>query len=303
MMEDGIVVRRLTRATQRYGFIVPTGKMAADEARKYIQKVREDLKKRRLVTADGKVSIREAPIFQDEDFFIAQPDGEKADIKVLQGDGGLGDIGDIQHFLNKFFSGVKVPKAWLGFEADVNAKATLTEEAIAFARAARRVQLALRVGLHHIVDSRYMAQGIDPKILQYRILLPAMSTVDEMRDLEVQQLKAQIAKIYAVDIKCITNHVVLTQFMGLSDEEAYEIEQDQADQAQLEAQAQIAGQQQLMAAQSQQALAQNEEAVWRTWRVRQLTESARSLALWSLEHKAWERAADPADQTIVYLGE
>jgi len=303
MMEDGIVVRRLTRATQRYGFIVPTGKMSGDEARKYIQKVREDLKKRRLVTADGKVSVREAPIFQDEDFFIAQPDGEKADIKVLQADGGLGDIGDIQHFLNKFFSGVKVPKAWLGFEADVNAKATLTEEAIAFARAARRVQVAVRVGLHHIVDSAFIAQGIDPTQLQYRILLPAMSTVDEMRDLEVQKLKADIAKVYAVDIKAITTHMVLTMFLGLSEEEATEVEQDMADQAQLEADARIAGQQELMAAQSSQLQAANEDKVWLNWRVRQLSESARALALWSLEQKAWERTADPACKTVVYLGE
>jgi len=282
---------------------VPTGKLVGDDARKYIQNVRNDLKKRRLVTADGKVSVREAPIFQDEDFFIAQPDGGKADIKVLQADGGLGDIGDIQHFLNKFFSGVKVPKAWLGFEADVNAKATLTEEAIAFARAARRVQTAVTVGLHHIVDSAFIARGVDPTPLPYRILLPAMSTVDEMRDLEVQKLKADIAKIYAVDIKAITNHIVLTQFMGLSEEEAYEIEQDIADQAQLEAEAQIAGQQQAIAAQSQQLQAANEEKVWLNWRVRQLSESARSLALWSLEQKAWERAADPASKMTVYLGE
>ena len=303
MMEEGIVVRRLTRATQRYGFVVPTGKLVGDDARKYIQNVRNDLKKRRLVTADGKVSVREAPIFQDEDFFIAQPDGGKADIKVLQADGGLGDIGDIQHFLNKFFSGAKVPKAWLGFEADVNAKATLTEEAIAFARAARRVQTAVQVGLHHIVDSAFIARGVDPTQLPYRILLPAMSTVDEMRDLEVQKLKADIAKIYAADIKAITNHIVLTQFMGLSEEEAYEIEQDIADQAQLEAEAQSAGQQQAIAAQSQQLQAANEEKVWLNWRVRQLSESARSLALWSLEQKAWERAADPAHGTVVYLGE
>lgn len=678
MMEDGIVVRRLTRATQRYGFIVPTGTMGGEDARRYVQKIREDLKKRRLVTADGKVSVREAPIFQDEDFFLAQPTGEKADIKVLQADGGLGDIGDIQHFLNKFFSGVKVPKAWLGFEQDVNclgletripcldgqirtldqiiqtyeatgwlpyvysydeaskriapgrvtwagmtrrqatvvevalddgsvhlctadhrwmrldgvwveakdllagdqllplrrrvrrsksyhgyeqlsdpfggtelthlrvarevmagqlegldrphvhhkdrskrnndprnliplkyeehlvahttdrfetltefrkangawnrgitkrscdpraerlrplttiktlclvcrewftvplsqkkkkvcshacagirsaakrhgvvgficeycgerfrgvkstvgrkrfcstqcmyasqrrrtlaackycgetfetkvgrprqfcskqcsntygnkaraglipvpnhrvlsvrvlkgmqdtgditverfsnffvadaetggvlvhnSKATLTEEAIAFARAARRVQVAVRVGLHHLVDSRYVARGIDPASLKYRVLLPAMSTVDEMRDLEVQKLKADIAKIYAVDIKAITNHIVLTRFLGLSDEEAYAIEQDQADQAELEAQVQIAGQQQAIAAQSEQARAAREERVWKEWRIRQLSESARSLALWSLEQKAWERA-DPADKTVIYLGE
>jgi hypothetical protein len=305
MMEDSIVVRRLTRATQRYGFMVPTGNLAGEEARKYVMKVRDDMKKRRLVTADGKLALRDAPMFQDEDFFLAQPNGEKADIKVLQGDGGLGDIADIQHFLNKFFGGVKVPKNLLRKCADVSTRATLTEQAIAFARAARRVQVAVRMGLHHIVDAQYLAMGIDPTTVEYRILLPAMSTVDEMRNLEVAKLRAELAKLYLVDMKVITPEYVLTEYLKLPEAQALELLQDLADQQQMEADAQVAAQQAMEAQKAPPPGAPaQEERIWREWRIRQLTETARAMALWSLEHQAWERAQDPLKgDTVVYLGD
>jgi hypothetical protein len=321
MMEDGMVVRRLTRATQRIAYIVPTGTMEAEAQRAYIQKLRDDLKKRRLVTADGKLSLREAPIFQDEDVFVAQPEGEKADVRVLQADGGLGEIGDVMHFLNRFFAGVKVPKAWLGFEADIHAKATLTEQAIAFARAARRVQLCVRTGFHHVIDSVLTLRGIDPHRVRYNLLLPAMSTVDEMRDITIAQLKANIAKIYSVDIGAVTKHYVLTKFLGLTADEAYALEQDLAMDAAIEAEAEAATAQQALAvksANSQEAAKADltsgtnamstgmppatEAQIAQAYYLRQLTETARSLAKWSLEQRAYERALEPAkDTTVVYL--
>jgi hypothetical protein len=182
-----------------------------------------------------------------------------------------------------------------------NSKATLTEQAISFSRAARRVQVAVRVGLHHIMDVQYMLRNVDPVKVQYKILLPAMSTVDEQRVWEMNKLKAEIAKIYGVDVKVLTDRFILTHYVGLTQEEADAILKEKADQAQIEADASAA-----LAAQ-QQAVQQGAppmEMLWTNWQLRGLRESVRDLSRWSLEQRAWERAADPADgKVVVYLGE
>ncbi|MEW6613928.1 MAG: portal protein [Thermodesulfobacteriota bacterium] len=123
MMEDGMVIARLTRSNMRYKWKIDVGNMSANEARTFLRDVKMELRKKRVIDpATGKFKLTDNPLKDEEDFFVAVRDGSPADVDAIQGSATLGTIGDVEYFQNKLFSMLKVPKAYLGLERDVNAK-------------------------------------------------------------------------------------------------------------------------------------------------------------------------------------
>ena len=107
----------------------------------------------------------------------------------------MGVVTDIEYLHNKLFSGIKVPKAYLGFERDVNAKATLTEQGVQFARTVRRIQMALLTEFRKFVDFVLTTRGIDPTEVETRNAT-AHFIVDELRTWEIERIKLEIASMY-----------------------------------------------------------------------------------------------------------
>jgi len=224
MMEDGMVIGRLTRAHLRYKWLIDVTGMDQKQAQDHLKKVKKDLRKKRTINpVTGKLDVNTNPLTAEEDFFVGVTKDSKADVDVVQGQGNLGDIGDVEHFQNKLFSGLKVPKAYLGLERDINAKATLTEQDIQFARSVRRVQAAVRKGLRQLFDLELILKGIIVANVEYSIKFSSISMVDEMRKWQVEKIKAEVARIYGVEIDVLSDEFILSTFLGLSDEQIAQI--------------------------------------------------------------------------------
>ncbi|RLA89267.1 MAG: hypothetical protein DRG20_04935 [Deltaproteobacteria bacterium] len=199
MMEDGMVIARLTRSTMRYKFKIDVGDLPPDKAKKAVEEVRQNIKKHRFVDDQGRLKIRDNPLTNDEDFFIAVRQGSPADIEPIQGQANLGEIKDVEYFQNKIFAGLKVPKAYLGLERDINAKATLTEQDIQFSRSVRRIQDVIKKGFKKICDLELMLLGYFPS--KYKVLMSPISFKDEIRKWQAEKLKAEVEEIKAKQIQ------------------------------------------------------------------------------------------------------
>lgn len=224
MMEDALVIARLTRAPQRYGFLVDVDGIEPGEPTiEYLNKVKDMMKKRRTIDpATGKMDLKFNPLSMEEDLFVGVRSNGKSDVKVLQGQANLGQLGDIEFFQNKLFAGIKVPKAYLGFERDVNAKATLTEQDVQFARSVRRIQLAIIEQYRKLFDFVLAVRGVDPTAVEYTIKLPVISTIDELRMWQVKKLKAEVAKVLRKEVG-LSFRWILQNMLELSDEDIEDI--------------------------------------------------------------------------------
>lgn len=224
MMEDALVIARLTRAPQRYGFLVDVDGIEPGEPTiEYLNKVKDMMKKRRTIDpATGKMDLKFNPLSMEEDLFVGVRSNGKSDVKVLQGQTNLGQLGDIEFFQNKLFAGIKVPKAYLGFERDVNAKATLTEQDVQFARSVRRIQLAIIEQYRKLFDFVLAVRGVDPTAVEYTIKLPVISTIDELRMWQVKKLKAEVAKVLRKEVG-LSFRWILQNMLELSDEDIEDI--------------------------------------------------------------------------------
>ncbi|RPJ06427.1 MAG: hypothetical protein EHM36_06970 [Deltaproteobacteria bacterium] len=220
LMEDGMVIGRLTRSHLRYKILVDTEGMDAEEARSHVKQVKEDFKKKRMINpVTGQLDTSTNPLSAEEDFFIGVTKDSKADVGALQGAMNLGNIRDVEYFQTKLFAGLKVPKAFVGLEKDVKAKATVVEEDIQFARTVGRIRKGLRAGLRQVFDYQLVLSGITPTDDTYQIHFAPISMVDEMRKWTMEKLKAEVAKIYRVDIPLLSDRFILKHFLGLPDEE------------------------------------------------------------------------------------
>jgi hypothetical protein len=227
LMEDGLVIGRLTRSHLRYKILVDVEGMDKEEREAYVKAVKKEFKKKALINPlTGQLETTQNPLSAEEDFFLGVTKDSKADVSVLQGATNLGNIRDVEYFQTKLFAGLKVPKAFVGLEKDVKAKATIVEEDIQFARTVGRIRKGLRRGLTQIYDHQLMLQGVLPSKGLYVIRFAPISMVDEMRKWTMEKLKAEVAKIYKIDMGILTNEYILKNYIGLSDEEIAGLEKE-----------------------------------------------------------------------------
>lgn len=284
-MEDGVIISRLTRSQMRYGIMVDTGELSPDEAFAYIEgKVKPAFKKRRMIDpATGKLSLRDSPLHAEEDLFLPQPKDGKSDIKVLQGATNLGQLADLEYFRNKLYSSMKVPKAFLGLEADTAGKNVIHEIEVSWARSVRRVQVALQTGLKELTDTALVLKGVDISRLAYAVVFPPISTIDELREWQVEQIKAAIANVWGSQLNVVSTNFLLKKYLGMTDEqiEAMKTEEKPEKKAFSFGHEDLPGLPQL-------------SEVRRDLRLRSMLDTLKLLVDWELEGQTYERTMDPA---------
>ena len=89
-------------------------------------------------------------------------------------------IDDIDYLKNKMFAALKIPRAYLGYEENVNGKATLAAEDVRFARTIERIQRTVVSELSKIAIVHLYAQGIqDSEMTNFSLSLVNPSTIYE----------------------------------------------------------------------------------------------------------------------------
>ncbi len=128
-LEESLIVGRLTRDILKLVFYVDTTGLPPNERRRALQDFQMAVMQRMHV--DGR---RENPFSVMTDFFVSsgwiklgqqiQPMQTKVDV-IDPKNVGIHDITDIEYLHRKFTAALRVPRAHLGFEKDINSKSTL----------------------------------------------------------------------------------------------------------------------------------------------------------------------------------
>ena len=225
MLEDTLVVTRIAQANRKGVWKIDVTGMGEKEAAKHINKIRLMNQKRWYFSAEGKLKTEKDPLIPMEDIYIpVRKDAPGGDYQMIGGVTHLGEIRDVEHFHNKLFSGTKVPKAYLGFERDVNSKATLYQQNVAFVKMIKRHRYALAEGLRKIYKISWIMAGVNPNSFNWRIRFPEIGTPDEESKWNIENLKANLLSVYRnMGINLPTDWIIRTMFMNLSPAEAEEL--------------------------------------------------------------------------------
>ena len=142
-----MLVYRVIRAPERRVFYIDVGNVPPEDVANYLEQAQTSLKRNQVVDKDtGKVDLRYNPLSVDEDYFLPVRGGDSGTkIDTLAGGQNTAAIEDVEYIQKKLFAALKIPRAYLGYDEDVGAKATLAQEDIRFSRTIQRIQKRIKL--------------------------------------------------------------------------------------------------------------------------------------------------------------
>lgn len=195
MLEDAVMIYKLTRAPQRYAFYVDVTDVPPAKRDAWLQKQKRDLKKKSMVDPrTGRLDMRYNPLSLDEDYVIAVADGRQlARVEVLSG-ADYQNIDDVGYFQRKLHGALKVPRAYMGQDAPVQGRAILSNEDVRAARVTLQVQKELRNGVERLVRIDQAARGYPaPWQTEFEVCMTVPSGIYELAAMEVKTARADFA--------------------------------------------------------------------------------------------------------------
>jgi len=184
-MEEALVINWLTRAFARLLFILDVTGKSDKEAELYIKRFKQSLQQKKI--ASGTLGTEQLSVVKDiyigRGYHTRGGKAEKGltDVEVLDTSStGFAHLDPIEYYQNKLLMSLRTPKAYLGLERDINAKATLQMQDRRFARTVRRVQSLLSWGIMQTVTLALTLQGIDPAGVAFEVRWPPTSRTDAL---------------------------------------------------------------------------------------------------------------------------
>jgi hypothetical protein len=196
LIEDAMLVYRVIRAPERRVFYIDVGNVPPEEVSNYLEQAKTSLKRSQIVDkSTGKVDLRYNPLSVDEDYFLPVRGSESGTrIDTLAGGQNAAAIEDVEYVQKKLFAALKVPKAYLGYDEEIGAKATLAQEDIRFSRNIARIQKTIIAELNKLAMIHLYAHGYEgDNIVDFDLRLSNPSSIAQQQKLELIRTKFEIA--------------------------------------------------------------------------------------------------------------
>ena len=223
LMEDAMLIHRIVRAPEKRTFFVNVGNIPPNEVETYMQRMINKMKKTPYVdpnTGDYNLKFNMQNIL--EDFYIPVRGGDATTrIETTKGLD-YAAIEDVTYLRDKLFSALKVPKAYLGYEGDLEGKATLAAEDIRFARTVERIQKILISELTKIALVHLYSQGYDgASLTNFELSLTTPSIIYDQERIALLKEKVDLAQ-QMTDSKLVPSDWIYDNIFHFSEDQYQE---------------------------------------------------------------------------------
>ena len=220
LMEDAMLIHRIMRAPEKRIFYMNVGGIPPNEIDTFMQKTVNQMKKTPYVDQQtGDYNLKFNIQNMTEDFYIPVR-GNDASTKIettkgLDYDGTT----DIEYLKNRMLAALKIPKAFLGYDENLEGKSTLAAMDIRFARTIERLQRTIVSELNKIALVHLYTQGFtDSDLVDFELELTGPSIVFEQEKTELYKSKVELANSI-LDKKVLSTDFVYKNVFNLSQEE------------------------------------------------------------------------------------
>ena len=186
LMEDSMLIYRLTRAPERRIFYIDVGQLPPHKAESLLERMKDLFRKRKVASnrgAPGANQMEEKwqPPAPDEDIWMPVRPGSNTKVDTLPGAENLGEIDDAIYFRNKLLTALNFPKNYFNNE-DANAtRITLSAQDVKFARMIERLQSYFEDGILEIAERHLQLRGYPEE--SYDDLKIKMTSPSDWREL------------------------------------------------------------------------------------------------------------------------
>jgi len=266
MIEDAVVIYRISRAPERRIFYVDVGNLPKIKAEQYVNDLMNRYKNKIVYDANtGEVRDDRKHLSMLEDFWMPRREGGKGtEITTLPGGQNLGDIQDIQYFQTKLYQALNVPTSRLQSDTGftLGRSTEISRDELKFQKYIARLRKKFSGLFNDALKIQLIAKGVineaDWDLIKKDIRYDFMkdNAFAELKDSELltqrlqalQMIEPYIGKFYSVDW-------VKKNVLRMSEEQIEDIE----DQIEVEGNYQMSNAQQQGAMMGMQQVAQQQE--------------------------------------------
>lgn len=223
LMEDAMMIHRIMRAPEKRVFYIDVGNLEPEGVEPHINKIINKFKKAPVIDQQtGEYNLQFNLENMLDDYFLPVRGRDSGtNIETLP-ELRQTFIEDIEYLRTKMMTALKVPNAFLGFERDLQGKATLSQESMVFSHMIRNIQKVMvnemkKIGIIHL-----FAQGIkDKRLFDWDIELSNPSTILEKEYLDIVSSKLNIVRTLN-DNNMFSTEWVYKNLFHMSDDEIKE---------------------------------------------------------------------------------
>ena len=177
MIEDAIVIYRVTRAPERRIFYIDVGNLPKNAAEQYLTKIMNQYRNKVVYnTSTGEIQDQKNAMAMLEDFWLPRREGGKGtEISTLQGGENLGQLEDIVYFRKKLYDSLNVPNGRMESEAlfTLAKDSEITREEVKFAKFIDRLR-------------KRFAKGVFSPMLKVQCITKNIISKEDWDDIEKQ---------------------------------------------------------------------------------------------------------------------
>jgi len=222
LMEDSVVIYRISRGAERRIFYLNTGHLADDEIEGYIRNTMAKFRKKPFINPQTKdIDEKSNPLAWDEDFYIPlQSDKDSSRIEQLPGGQNMGEIEDLRYFKSKIDEELKTPTAYMNRDGNFDSKAGLSQQDIRFSRTIERIQGYILEGVMKVcMVHLLLRQFTYRQITSFTIKMTPPSALNELLKLDALTAKLEAAGV-AKGLEMLPDIYIMTEIMGMGEDEA-----------------------------------------------------------------------------------
>jgi hypothetical protein len=231
MLEDAMVIYRITRAPDRRIFYIDTGNMPSKKAAQHMQHIMNSMRNRVVYdAATGKIKNNQNNMALTEDYWLQRRDGKAVtEVDTLPGMTGMNEMDDILYFRKALYMALRVPLSRIPDEQTqsmFDAGTTISRDELQFDKFIASLQHKFEEIFLNPLKSNLLLKRIitddewKDEINNIKIVFHKDSYFAELKDVELDERRINILSLAEPYVgKYISHQTAMRKYLRMSDED------------------------------------------------------------------------------------
>lgn len=232
ILEDALVIYRITRAPDRRVFYIDTGNMPSRKATQHMEHIMNSMRNRVVYDANtGKIKNQQHNMALTEDYWLQRRDGKAVtEVDTLPGMSNMSDMDDVRYFRKALYMALRVPLTRIPDEQNAGIQfdggTTISRDELRFSKFIRDLQHKFENVLLDPLKTNLILKKIitedewNAEINNIKVVFRRDSYFTELKDAELMERRLNSLSLAEPIIgKYISHQTAMKKFLQMNDDE------------------------------------------------------------------------------------
>jgi len=222
LIEDMMLVYRISRSPEKRVFYIDVGNLNPVEAKKFLQNMKNSYRSKNTMDLNGKYSkVQNVTSITSDIFIPVKEGGASSRIETLQSGQAFANMDDVKYFAEKLLRSINIPISFIDDVASRNQ--SLSQIDSRFARFIERIQSQIKKGLNKLATLELVFRGFkEEDLIDYKLELKNPSQAKEVMEIEIINQKMSMLS-NLLNVQVFPTQWILKKFLKFNDKEISDI--------------------------------------------------------------------------------